>query len=1127
MKKIHSFILLTVFFLLGKTAFSQISLSQTTVANYVEAICGPGVSYSNVSLTGDTRAIAKFTGGISGNLGSTMNNGVVLSTGFVNTAAALTGTADKDGNNTGGAISQLTSIADATTYDGIILEFDFIPITGQIDVNFQFGSEEYNWYVESGYNDAFAFFISGPGIAGSQNIALVPSTTTPVTINSINNGYAADWFWGTNDCSSGPCTNCSYYNDNCSSTLNNAMNGYTTVLTASQAVIPCQTYHIRLMLADGGDAALDSWVFIQQDGLYAVGTPPLALAATYPFGSALYEECFNTNTITFTIPVAQASGYTFNVTWSGTATSGVDYSALPTSITIPAGQTSVSLPINVFTDGITEGVETINCTYPISVCETGNAIINIDDAAPLTVNAGPDTDVCGGGSATLSATSANGNGTVSYSWNNGGGNTQTISVLPSSTTTYTVTATDQCGRTETDQVTVAVGTPPVIDAGANLAICSGASATLTAAGGTSYTWDNGLGSGNGMSVSPAVTTTYSVTGTSPDGCTATDAITITVNTPSAVNAGPDQAICTGAAATLSASGAASYSWNNGVTNGVAFNPQATQTYTVTGTDANNCQSTDQVTITVNALPAVNAGPDQSVCAGAQVTLSGTGASSYSWNNGVSNGMAFSPSSTQTYTVTGTGTGGCQNTDQVTVTVNALPSVSAGSDQAVCAGSPVTLSGSGAASYAWNGGVSNGVAFIPSATQSYTVTGTSAAGCQGTDQVVVTVNAAPVVNAGADQSVCAGTQVTLAGSGASTYSWNNGITNNVPFAANATATYTVTGTSAAGCSATDQVTVTVITLPAVNAGADQAICAGETVMLSGSGAAAYSWNNGVSDGVSFTPVTTQTYTLTGTNPGGCTGTDEVTVIVNALPLVDAGSDLTVCAGDVVTMSGSGASTYVWSGGGIDNVPFTVNSTATFVVTGTDANGCVNTDMATVTVLPVPDAEIITSGPLSGLPGLTVSFENGSTDASQFSWSFGNGQNDLTTEVTDSYDITYSGVGIYQVTLTASNGFCESVDEKTVEIILPPVIIDVPNVFTPNGDGQNDIFNLRLENAASANVTVLNRWGNLVAEFDGVIKGWDGTTDGGKDATEGVYFFLYDVKGIDGSSTAGQGYVELFR
>src|SRR5690606_6216074 len=118
----------------------------------------------------------------------------------------------------------------------------------------------------------------------------------------------------------------------------------------------------------------------------------------------------------------------------------------------------------------------------------------------------------------------------------------------------------------------------------------------------------------------------------------------------------------------------SYNWNNGVANGVSFSPSTTQTYTVTGTDGNGCENTALIQVIVNQLPNVDAGTTQSICMGDDVTLNGTGAQSYVWNNNVTNGVAFTPSATETYTVTGTDANGCQSIDQVVVTVNALPNV---------------------------------------------------------------------------------------------------------------------------------------------------------------------------------------------------------------------------------------------------------------------------------------------------------------------------------------------------------------------------------------------------------------------------------------------------------------------
>src|SRR5690606_8083402 len=172
------------------------------------------------------------------------------------------------------------------------------------------------------------------------------------------------------------------------------------------------------------------------------------------------------------------------------------------------------------------------------------------------------------------------------------------------------------------------------------------------------------------------------------------------------------------------------------------------------TSADGCQDSITYQTTVLALPVVGAGPDQAVCDGVAVTLNGSGAVGYAWDNGVTNGVPFVQAvGTITYTVTGTDGNGCQNADQVDVTVWPLPNVGAGPDQAVCDGVAVTLNGSGAVGYAWDNGVTNGVPFVQAVgTITYTVIGTDGNGCQNTDQVDVTVWSLPNVCAGADQAV---------------------------------------------------------------------------------------------------------------------------------------------------------------------------------------------------------------------------------------------------------------------------------------------------------------------------------------------------------------------------------------
>jgi len=359
-------------------------------------------------------------------------------------------------------------------------------------------------------------------------------------------------------------------------------------------------------------------------------------------------------------------------------------------------------------------------------------------------------------------------------------------------------------------------------------------------------------------------------------------------------------------------GQTTYSWSNGATTPIiTVSPTQTTTYTCTVT-TNGTSCSSDYTVTVNPLPNVSAGQNQSVCEYSQIALNASGATSYVWDYNVQNGIPFTIYScggvmcNQIYTVIGTDANGCQDTAQVTITVNTLPNVNAGTNQTVCAGTAVMLSGSGANTYAWSNGVSQGVSFIPTASGIYTVTGTDANNCSSTAQVTVTVNALPSVSAGPDQELCQGQSTTLFGTGADTYSWSNNLTNGVGFLPTATQDYVVSGTNVAtGCVNVDTVTVIVHPLPLVSAGADQTICKGDSLSLTGSGALSYQWNNNVTDGVLFAPPNTQTYSVSGTDVNGCVNTDDVTINVNDPSF----SNLNESALDSFTLNGQ---TYTQSG-----------------------------------------------------------------------------------------------------------------------------------------------------------------------------------------------------------------------
>ncbi|MBS1636388.1 MAG: T9SS type A sorting domain-containing protein [Bacteroidetes bacterium] len=494
-------------------------------------------------------------------------------------------------------------------------------------------------------------------------------------------------------------------------------------------------------------------------------------------------------------------------------------------------------------------------------------------------------------------------------------------------------------------------------------ICAGQSVTYNSAGSTtggSYYWSFGSTPTPTSATTATASATYPSAGTYTtylvvaDACSAYKILgkTITVNPTPTVSATPSSTtVCSGKQVVLSGGGATSYAWSGGITNGVAFTPAASGSYTVTGTGANSCTNSAVASVVVNPTPTVTANTStNTVCSGKQVTLSGGGASTYVWTGGVTDAVAFTPASGGSYTVTGTAANGCTNTAVTSVAVIATPTVSATpSSTTVCSGANVTLNGGGASTYVWTGGISNGAPFAATSTTAYTVTGTAANGCTNTAVASVNVNALPSVVANASSTVsCAGSNVTLTGSGASTYTWTGGVTDGVAFVPSSTNTYTVSGTSAAGCINTATVGVTVVSNPTVTANTTAtAVCMGMPVTLSGGGASTYTWTGGVTDNTAFTPSSTATYTVTGA-AGTCSGSAAVTVVVNSNPTVSASATATmICSGANVTLNGSGASTYTWTGGATDNTPFAPAATDTYTVTGADANGCTGT--ATVSVV----------------------------------------------------------------------------------------------------------------------------------------------------------------------------------
>lgn len=342
------------------------------------------------------------------------------------------------------------------------------------------------------------------------------------------------------------------------------------------------------------------------------------------------------------------------------------------------------------------------------------------------------------------------------------------------------------------------------------------------------------------------------------------------------------------------------------------------------------------------------------------------------------------------------------------------------------------------------------------------------------------------------------------------------------------TYNVVITSTIGCTDTSQVTITGTNNVSVSVNLES-ICAGETISLIGTpsslgGIFAWSPSGESTPSISVTPTTTSTYTVY-YSIGSCMDSAEAIITVNPIPIINAGTDITLCSGQNTTLSATGGISYTWDNGITNGVAFNPNlGTTVYTVTGTDVNGCSASDIVSVTVLANPTANASFT-PSSGIAPLTVDFANLGTGGSSYFWNFGNGQSE-TTLSTSTVSTSYES-GTYTITLTVSNGSCQSTWTGFIEVLLGnPALINVPNVFTPNGDQINDVFFINSENLASLEGSIFNRWGNLMFTFDTIDFSWDGTSSG-RDITNGTYFIKYRAIGLDQKEYEGHTFFQLIR
>jgi hypothetical protein len=461
------------------------------------------------------------------------------------------------------------------------------------------------------------------------------------------------------------------------------------------------------------------------------------------------------------------------------------------------------------------------------------------------------------------------------------------------------------------------------------------------------------------------------------------------------------------------------SLSNANVNNPMASPSATTTYTMSTTAANGCTGTDQVLVTVLSTPApmpvISPNGNTTFCAGGSVMLVAPPADSYVWSNGATT-QTIPVTTAGNYSVT-VNVGVCTGTSQIVpVTVNALPSTTiTSSATALCPGTTATLSVPSAATYLWSNGA-NTPSIATATPGAYSVTVTNAAGCSATSAPVsITAATVPTVSVTPNGPVafCTGGNVVLnsTASAGTTYLWSNGATT-PNITATASGVYFVTVTNAAGCQASSNnivVNAQQTFTATATALSPTTVCSGTPVTLVASPGSSYLWSNGATtQGVNVTaggPIT-----VTVTNASGCTGTS-APVSITVLPVpnatINAGGPLTFCQGGSVNLTATGGTAYNWSTGA-NTAVLSATTSGNYVVTVTAANGCTDTEQATVTVNAVPSANVVMDGNSVLCPGetLTLAAAPGNT----YAW---------TTGATAS-EISISTAGTYGVTVTAPNG-----------------------------------------------------------------------------------------------------------
>lgn len=1124
--------------LIVATLFSisaQAQLLQTdaqTAASLASTLGGPGVTIISPVLTCASAANGVFTIGPISPVG--IPYGIVLSTGSVGNGPGVGISQPASVFSTGPSVpsytdADLAALAGGVTHDACVLEFDFKAVGDTVKFDYVFASEEYPEFACSSYNDVFGFLISG-GVTSPTtsyptpyNIARIPGTSIPVCINSVNSAPTGTSYPVSTCASVGPGSpfGAYYINNSASTTL--VYDGMTVVMRAFAPVSPCDTYHLKIGIADVGDDAYDSGVFIRGGSL--TSTVPTTIAGVGLGSTGVIRGC-NPGSFVFSTPIAQDTAVPIHYTISGTAINGYDYSPIPGATVIPPHATSVTIPIIPLAVP-PAGPKVVTVTiYKVDPCHPEDSVVSA--TASLTILDSfdfhiitPDTAICEGQLAHIRAIGDTAfAGLLSYSWSPGSTLSTTIllttDATPAVTTTYTLTTTADpslgCIPQE-KTITVSIYPNPVITIDSPLVkTCVGIAVPLHSSAtpvGTdfTYTWSPGTYLSSITTTNPVTTPmavgdiTYTVTvyPTALPACASHEHITVHTVPNDFTLVNTDQPICIGESVPVSIVGWSEFNWiwtpSAGVSDPTIMNPILTPTvnttYSVTASYAHCPNMVHGFSIEVDT-PAPHIVRYDTICFPNSYVYDLTVPGS----TGVSNGYYHYQWAPATF-----------------VSNDTMPA-------------PI-ITPTVAGSYA------------------YVITvKPHAASCVVNDNIYLYVVPNAINITPDDTAICKGQSLQVLGTGNPVFSYQWLPTTGIavsdvlqPLIAPDTSTVYKIKVSFHLCpDFYDSVVVDVQPIPTVYAGGNRFVCQYDSLHLNAVVEPAwytgynYSWSPaGVFDHPAnqsplFLGHDTTNAILTVTTSAGCIGKDSA--VLNVLPgdFASIIPEMDFCPHDSVVLAPGGGVSYHWSpalylSDSIAAQPVIRPITSqVYTIVATDARGCKDTITFTATVH--PGAVFWLEDSVTLYPGETYQIEP-QTNCTRFNWSPSGGLSNKYI----SNPVASPGVSTRYIVTAATEFNCVIKDSIDI-VIAPESLIDLPNAFAP-GSGPNKDFKIIKRGIATLNYfRIFNRWGNMVFETKDINQGWNGEYNGVPQPV-GVYVYQVQATTSTGKIFQKQGNTTLLR